>query len=291
MDSESLRIFCSVAAELSITQAATRLGRAPSNVTTRIQQLEADIGVDLFVRTGKRMALSVAGERFLDYARQLLALEDEARHVVTGGRDGGMLRIGSMESTAASRLPPLLAGYHARHPATRLELRTGPSRPLLEQVRTGRLDCAFVALPPSFGDASALAELGLAAKPVWREDLRLLLPATEAGVRRAADVRTRSLAAFPQGCSYRSMAEDLLGVAGSTEWKVQEMGSYHAMMACVAAGSAAALLPASVLKLGSAPATLKTLPAGHADTLLVWREGYDVPAFRHLLTQLDEVTR
>ncbi|WP_303396340.1 LysR family transcriptional regulator [Ralstonia solanacearum] len=85
MDSESLRIFCSVASELSITHAAARLGRAPSNVTTRIQQLEADIGTDLFVRTGKRMALSTAGERFLDYAKRLLALEDEARHVVTGG--------------------------------------------------------------------------------------------------------------------------------------------------------------------------------------------------------------
>ncbi|MBD1590008.1 LysR substrate-binding domain-containing protein [Pseudomonas typographi] len=288
MDSESLKIFCSVAAELSITHAATRLGRAPSNVTTRIQQLEADIGTELFVRTGKRMALSTAGERFLDYARRLLALESEARHVVTGGREGGTLRVGSMESTAASRLPSLLAGYHARYPTTRLELITGPSRPLLEQVRTGRLDCAFVALPPSFAGASALGELGLAAAPAWREDLRLLLPASESAARRAADVRTRSLAAFPLGCVYRSIAEDVLGVAGSTEWKVQEMASYHAMIACVAAGSCVTLLPASVLKLQSVPTAMKALPAGRADTLLVWREGYDVPAFRHLLDQLGE---
>ena len=288
MEMESLTIFCAVASELSVTQAAARLGRAPSSVTTRIQQLEADIGAQLFVRTNKRMALTAAGERFLEYAQRLLALAEEARHVVTGGREGGTLRVGSMESTAASRLPALLAAYHARFPATRLALSTGPSRPLIEQVRTGLLDCAFVALPPAFGGAAALAELGLASTAVWREELCLLLPASEAQARRPADVRTRSLAAFPQGCTYRGIAEEVLGVAGSTQWRVQELSSYHTMIACVAAGACVTVLPASVLALSDAPATLTTLSAGQADTVLVWRAGFDVPAFGHLLAQLGE---
>lgn len=286
MDLASLEIFCCVASELSVTQAATRLGRAPSSVTTRIQQLEADIGAELFVRANKRMALSAAGGRFLDYAQRLLALEEEARHVVTGGAEGGTLRVGSMESTAASRLPPLLAAYHARHPATRLVLSTGPSRPLLERVRTGLLDCAFLALPPSFDRPAALEELGLAAQAVWREELCLLLPASEASARDPAHVRTRSLAAFPPGCTYRAMAEDTLGIAASTDWRVQEMHSYHTMIACVAAGACVTLLPASVLKLSDAPASLPTLSVGQADTLLVWRAGFDLPAFRHLQAQL-----
>ncbi|MCY0389331.1 LysR substrate-binding domain-containing protein [Robbsia sp. Bb-Pol-6] len=291
MDFDGLRIFCAVASELSITAAATRLGRVPSNVTTRIQQLEMDLGSDLFVRTGKRISLSVAGERFHEYAQRMLALEGEARHVVTGGRDGGTLRIGSMDTTAASRLPSILARYHAAHPATRLELRTGPSRPLIEHVRTGKLDCALVALPPSFGSPATLSELGLSARVIWSEKLQLLLPASEAGARRAVDVRTRSLAAFPQGCTYRTLAEDLLGTAGSTEWMVQEMASFHAMIACVAAGACVTLLPESALRLSEAPAGLKKLPAGKSDTLLVWREGYDVPAFRQLLTLLPEAAK
>lgn len=283
MDLESLRIFVTVAAELSITHASARLGRAASSVTTRVQQLEADVGVALFVRTGKRMVLSIAGERFLDYAQRMLALEQEARHVVTGGTDGGVLHIGSMESTAASRLPELLATYHTRFPATRLEVTTGPSRLLLEQVRNGKLDCAFVAVPPALSDTDTLADMALSTQAVWQEELLLLLPASETGVQTASQVRTRSLAAFKEGCTYRAIAEAAFGIDDNTQWRVQEMGSYHAMVACVAAGACVTLLPQSVLALTHAPSSLKTLAAGQADTSLVWRTGYNVPAFGHLL--------
>ncbi|MGK5081170.1 LysR substrate-binding domain-containing protein [Janthinobacterium sp. HLX7-2] len=286
MDTESLNIFCTVAAELSMTNAAARLGRVPSNVTTRIQQLEADMGVELFVRMGKRIALSGAGERFLDYARRMLALEEEARHVVTGGRDGGTLRIGSMESTAASRLPAVLAAYHAQHPATRLELQTGPSRQLIGQVRTGKLDCAFAALPPGTDGFADLGDMGLQARAIWTEELLLLLPAGKPAVDTAGDIEPRSLAAFPQGCTYRSAAEHWLGIAGSGDWQIQEMSSYHAMIACVAAGASVTVLPASVLQLSAATTALRTIALGQMDTCLVWRHGFDVPAFRNLAGQL-----
>ncbi len=283
METESLRIFCAVAAELSVTQAAARLGRAPSNVTTRIQQLEADLGAELLVRVGKRISLSTAGEQFLAYAERLLALEDEARQVVSDGASGGVLRIGSMESTAASRLPAVLAAFHVDHPATQLVLRTGPSRQIVEQVRAGALDCAFAAFPD---DGADLAEMGLRSMPVWAEELSLLLPPGEADVEDARQVRARSLAAFPQGCTYRSLAQERLGIAGATDWRVQEMNSYHAMIACVAAGACVTVLPASVLALSGAPAALKTLPLGRLDTCLVWRDGFATPAFRTFAERL-----
>lgn len=286
MDFESLNIFCVVAAELSITRAASRLGRVQSNVTTRIQQLEAHVGVDLFVRTSKRLSLSTAGELFLDYAQRMLALEEEARHVVTGGLDGGVLRIGCMESTAASRLPAVLAAYHARYPTTRLKVTTGPSRELLEQVHTGRLDCAFLALPPSTSDDASLADMSLVAEKAWQEELLLLAPSSEASAESAQDIRTRSLAAFAQGCSYRAIAEEMLGIPETPGWQIQEMGSYHAMIACVAAGACVTVLPKSVLELVKVPAGLKTLPARQVDTFLLWRAGYDVPAFRNLQNQM-----
>lgn len=91
LELETLKIFCAVAEERSVTRAAARLGRVPSNVSTRIQQLEADMGVELFVRTGKRMSLSTSGEYLVGYAQRLLALAEETKHVVTEGRYGGML--------------------------------------------------------------------------------------------------------------------------------------------------------------------------------------------------------
>jgi len=289
MNFESLKIFCTVAEEQSITHAATRLDRAPSNVTTRIQQLEADIGVELFLRTGKRMCLSTSGKYLLGYAQRLLALAEEARHVVTEGRYGGSLRIGGMESTVASRLPLLLGKYHARHPVTRLELCTGTSGQLLDQMRTGALDCAFLTLPLSIQGTAALKKIGLTAKTVWREELLLLLPESESAVRRAPDVQTRRLAAFAPGCAYRALAEEWLGITASTDWKVDEMGTYSPMVACVAAGACVAVLPQSVLDVLGAPPELKTVRIGRANTCLLWRQGYDVPAFRNLLQLLKEV--
>jgi len=280
---ENLKIFEAVAAELSITRAASRLGRVPSNITTRIQHLEAELGAELFIRAGKRLTLSTAGQRFLEYVPRMLALEDEARHVVGGGSSGGTLRIGSMESTAASRLPVPLASYHQANPTTKLEVSTGPTGQLVEQVRNGQLDCVFVALPATIRDRSSLAEMGLLGFPVWHEELLLLLPATDLAATTPEQVRTRSLAAFKLGCTYRTIAEEQLGIAAGGEWKIQELGSYHAMIAAVAAGSCVSLLPRSVLELSSAPAALATLNFGSTSTYLLCRSGYEIPAFQKFL--------
>src|SRR5471032_3594479 len=112
MDHVNLVIFRTVAAELSITRAAKRLGRVQSNVTTRIQQLEEGLGVALFRRDGNRLSLSPEGERFLGYADRMLALAEEARQMLHPQTPAGELRIGTMESTAASRLPTPLARFH-----------------------------------------------------------------------------------------------------------------------------------------------------------------------------------
>ena len=284
LDLESLKIFEVVVSELSITRAASRLGRAPSNVTTRIQQLEAELGAELFVRTGKRIALSGAGQQLLGYAQRIRALEDEARHVVSGGAHGGTLRIGSMESTAASRLPSVLAAYNQANPTTRLEVSTGPTEPLLAQLRNGQLDCAFVALPEALRDEP---DPGLQSQAIWQEELCLLLPAHDAEATAPRQVRTRTLAGFKVGCSYRALAENALGITAGSAWRVQELGSYHGMIAAVSAGACVAVLPRSVLALSGHLAPLASLGLGLVDTCLVWRSGYDVPAFEALRQQLE----
>jgi DNA-binding transcriptional LysR family regulator len=89
MDLTQLEMFNAVAQTGSITQAAQKVHRVPSNLTTRIRQL-GDLGVELFIRENQRLRLSPAGHSFLRYSQQILALVDEARMVVAGDEPRGL---------------------------------------------------------------------------------------------------------------------------------------------------------------------------------------------------------
>jgi len=296
LDLAVVEIFRAVAQEQSITRAALRLGRVQSNVTTRVRQLEESLGVPLFLRDAKRMTLTDAGRQFLVYAEKLLALEEEARQSLRPGQPSGRLRIGSMESTAASRLPRPLAAYHAQWPEVTLALSTGPSQPLLDAVLAQTLDCAFIAPPGVLSDGGWQAEslAGLDSYPVFTEDLMLVLPACHAAVDGPQDLRVRSLAVFARGCTYRDVALQWLGASsGDVERRVEllEVDSYHAMLACVAAGNCAAVLPQSVLALARDPVPVRSHLLARLDTLLVRRSGFQSAAFDALRDQVAGVTQ
>ena len=98
-----LEIFKAVAEQGSISAAAQLIHRVPSNLTTRIKQLEQDLGVELFIREKSRLRLSPAGWNFLGYARRILDLVQEARATVAGEEPQGAFALGSLESTATVR--------------------------------------------------------------------------------------------------------------------------------------------------------------------------------------------
>lgn len=93
MDLTQLEMFNAVAEAGSITQAAAKVHRVPSNLTTRLRQLETELGVDLFIRENQRLRLSPAGHNFLRYSQQILALVDEARSVVAGDEPQGLFSL------------------------------------------------------------------------------------------------------------------------------------------------------------------------------------------------------
>ncbi|HBU97963.1 LysR family transcriptional regulator [Thalassospira lucentensis] len=278
MDLASLAIFRTVAKEQGITRAAERLGRVPSNVTTRIQQLETEIGVALFQRDKKRMLLTQEGETFLEYADRILNLADEARQVVNPSVPCGTLRVGSMESTVASRLPVPLAAYNKAWPDVTIELSTAPTRQLIDALLARRIDCALIAVPsgewwlePGTLDTHAL----------FGEQLVLLLPPGHPDIRHASDIKPKALAAFAPGCTYRMLAEEWLTGFGSIKehFAVQEVGSYHAMFACTAAGSCISIMPRSVVDLMRHLGPIKEHPLMTVDTVLACRPGFETPAF------------
>jgi DNA-binding transcriptional LysR family regulator len=239
IDLESLEIFRTVAVEGGVVRAAQKLNRVQSNVTTRIKQMEQRLGRTLFRRQGRGLVLSAEGELLLSYAQRLFRLADEAESELRRGQPVGVLRIGSLEATAGSRLAPILSRYHSQHGGIVVELVTGTTGALLRRVTSFELEAAFVSEPFAPGRLSSMK--------VFDEELVLITGRRERQIRRAADLAGMSMLAFPTGCSYRKRLEDFLGASELVPTRILELASYQAMIACVAAGTGFAVVPRSLL--------------------------------------------
>jgi DNA-binding transcriptional LysR family regulator len=270
MDLVELKIFKTVAEQGGITKAAAALHRVQSNVTTRVKQLEERLGTKLFHRQGRKLVLSSEGKVLLAYAERLLRLSAEAQAALKGHGPHGLFKLGTLESTAATRLPPVLARYHRDYPAVRLELVTGTSGALVDKVLRGEIEAAFVAEP--------FPPKNLEMQHAFTEELVLITPKDHPRVGRPQDIDERVVLAFTTGCSYRRRLEAWLGRSSVVAERVMEYGSYHAIAACVAAGSGIAVVPKSVLRAVGVESQVAVhpLPArvANAKTMLVWRGGH-----------------
>jgi len=270
MDLAGLRIFKAVAEHGGVNRAAARLHRVPSNVTTRVKQLEESLGTKLFVRQNRRLTLSPEGRVLLGYAERLLRLSDEAEMALRNGRPRGTLKIGALESTAATRLPPVLSRYHRLFPDVQVELVTGTSGALVGRVHRQEVEAAFVAEPYNTQE--------LEARPAFVEELVLVTPKSLGRVRSPREIAGRTVIAFGAGCSYRRRLEAWLAGGKVVPERVMEFQSYHAILLCVAAGTGIALVPRSVLDgagLGREVIANPVPPAiAKARTQLVWRPGH-----------------
>jgi DNA-binding transcriptional LysR family regulator len=240
IDLDSLEIFRTVVTEGGVLRAADKLNRVQSNVTTRIQQLEERLGHKLFHRQGRSLALAPAGRKLLPYADRLLRLADEAESELRSDLPLGTFRLGSLESTAGSRLAPVLSRFHRRYPGVVVELVSGTTGLLLKRVRGFEIEAAFVSEP--------FAPDGLETLPVFEEELVLITAHSVSSVTRPGDLADSTLITFAQGCSYRRLLEQWLGKGGVSPSRSLEFSSYQAMIACVAAGTGFAIVPVSVLK-------------------------------------------
>jgi len=237
-----LKTFAAVARCGGITRAAGELKTVQSNVTNRIRALETEIGTPLFERHARGMTLTDAGRRLLPYADRLNALSNEA---LAAARDDGVakgpLAIGSMETTAAVRLPPLLAQFHQRHPEVQLSLRTGPTALLAEAVIANALDGAFVAGPIDHPD--------LMSTVAFNEELVLLTARrwkTLAALRAGTPASGPTILVFRTGCSYRQRLEQLMSELGWPTAARLEFGTLDGIIGCVAADMGVTLLPRAV---------------------------------------------
>jgi DNA-binding transcriptional LysR family regulator len=271
MELTDLVTFSAVARSGGITRAADELNTVQSNITQRIKALEAEIGTALFERHSRGMTLTGAGRRLLPYAQRKAALTREA--VLAARDDGepkGPLAIGSMETTAAVRLPLLLAEFHRRFPAVRLTLRTAPTADLVAAVLDGTLDGAFVAGPIEHAELSAIA--------AFREELVLVAArrwANLASLRAGTPESGPTALVFRTGCTYRQRLEQGLSEFGWPSAARFELGTLDGMIGCVAADMGVTLLPRAVVERDhvSHNISVHTLSAAQSgvDTLFIQR--------------------
>jgi DNA-binding transcriptional LysR family regulator len=269
MDLVQLEMFRAVVRYGSIASAAKAVHRVPSNLTTRIRQLEDDLGVELFTRERNRLQLSQSGHVFLDYADKILGLVEEARAVTAGDQPAGRFALGALESTAAVRIPALLAAYNLRYPQVALELSTGPSGQMIEGVLSGELVAAFVDEP--------LSHLELTGFPVFEEQMVVVSPASHPPIKRGRDAHGAALYVFRKNCSYRRHLERWLANDEASPGQIRELESYHTMLACVSAGGGIAIMPQSMLDSmpGADNVTAWSMGKqyGTLRTWLIWRKG------------------
>ena len=151
MELRNIKSFIKVAEFENFSKAAEVLGYAQSTITLQIQQLEQELGVNLFDRIGKRVLLSEKGRAFLSYANDMVQLEAEAIETVSENTTPtGTLRIGTIESIASSFLPLLLEEYLKKCPQVHLDIIIGVTLELYDQLEKGNLDIIFLADRPAY---------------------------------------------------------------------------------------------------------------------------------------------
>ncbi|OED01220.1 MULTISPECIES: LysR family transcriptional regulator [unclassified Rhizobium] len=240
MDLSDLRVFEAVSRHGSMNRAAQELHTVQSNVTARIRALEEELGVSLFQRHARGVSTTPAGQRILPFVGRLTKLLADARTAAKDdGEPGGTLSLGSLETTTALRLSPLLGQFAKTYPQVRLVVATGTTRRLIDDVVSCRVEGAFVAGPVSHPD--------LEQEVIFQEELVLVTSPAIGGMEDLAGIVDLKTIVFQIGCSYRQRLESLLADMGIVTSKPLEFGSLDTIVSCVSAGVGITLLPMGVV--------------------------------------------
>lgn len=230
LDLELLRSFVSVVDAGGFTRAGERVHRTQSTVSQQIRRLEETVGQPLLHRNGKQVSLTEQGERLLSYARRILALEQEAREVVTKPTSEGVLRLGLPEDFAVYRLTELLSDFTRSRPGLRLDVRCGLSIQLRNALERGELDLAM--FKRDAGEGGAIA--------TWPEHLHWITSKA-----RPVDFNRDPLpfAMSEPGCLYRRRMIHAVESAGRSWHLAYTSPNLPGIQAAVSVGLGVSILP------------------------------------------------
>lgn len=269
------RQFVALAEELHFGRAAARLHMTQPPLSQALQGLERAIGVPLFARTRRSVALTPAGSALLPQVRRLLAAAEALPRVAQAAAAGlaGQLRLAFVSNIAYGPLPEWLRGFRAAHPEVALQLREATLDVQLEAFDADEIDAGFVLHAPG------AAPPGFAAWTVQREPLVMALPeahpAAAAPVLALAEVAAEPLVIFPRAIA-PSLYDAVLAAYrghGATPRIAQEAIQMQTIVNLVSAGMGVAWVPEAVTRLQRPGVAYRAVAdaALRCETSLVWR--------------------
>lgn len=282
MDINDLKIYKMVAEEENISKTSIKSGFAQSTITNKIKKMENHFGTSFFYRNVTGVKLTPQGKDFLEYAEKIINIFDEAeKGIKYKDVPSGTIKIGSMETTAAIRLPEILMNYSLAFPDVDLFIETGPTEVLIEKINNGDLEGAFVAEIESTNFLNKIY--------FFKEELFIVGKNSFSRER----IEDSNIVTFKKGCSYRNQFQEWMAEEEIKYRRVLEFGSLEAILGCVRAGLGYTVLPLSVIdKMGlDKDLKIKKIPKefGELDTVFVYKKNLsETKAFKEFINIAQE---
>lgn len=283
MELRHLRYFLTVAEEKHFGRAARRLRMTQPPLSRQIQELEAELGFELFDRARRQVELTPAGVVFLGRIRGVLEGLDQAVHEARRASVGeiGRVAVGYISSLAYSGITDLLRAFHEQFPKVEIALREMSPQAQLDAIKEGWIDVGLV--------RGAVDDASLASTCVARDPLVVVLPA-EHRLAEQKRIPLRLLAGEPfvifprqRGPSFFDQIMSLCRDAGFTPRIVQEAPQLD-ILSLVAAGFGVAIMPGSIRRAHRKGLAIRPIVGAPRATLyIVWRADDTAPALREFI--------
>ncbi|MER6349103.1 LysR family transcriptional regulator [Streptomyces sp. NPDC001595] len=280
-----LAYFAGVARTEHVTRAAQELNVPQSTLSRSLVRLEQDLGVDLFARRGRTVALTPAGRTFLTSVERALAEIERAAEEVRADADPatGKVAFGFLHTLGTETVPGLIRAFRADHPRVRFSLVQNYGEAMIERLRAGDLDLCLTSPVPDAPD--------LVARRLDEQKLRLVVPADHrlAGRRRVrlAEAADESFVTLEPGYGLRRITDALCQEAGFKPRVAFEGEEAETLRGLVAAGLGVALLPPPAVPRPGVVELTVTAPRAVREIGVAWLDGHpDTPpvaAFKKFL--------
>jgi DNA-binding transcriptional LysR family regulator len=257
MEIRQLRYFLSTARLGSIVAAAAEHYVTQPAISLQLKKLEEEAGQKLFVRRGRRLALSEAGAVLAARAEEVVRNLEQLEAELSGLRklETGTLRVGNTDAASVYVLPDVYRAFHGQYPGVRIEIMVGDTQRLLDALSGRRIELATVTLP--------IPVRGLSVRPIYREELVVVVhPDDPVAARRNValkDLVSHGVIAYPAGSITRGMIDDVFSAHGETLHARMEISSPEAMKQLAQAGLGSSILPLPVVAAELERGALKTV--------------------------------